>query len=436
VKPNTSSHTFAIGLSWLSRILIALGQFVLAREMFIYLGEARFVSYVAISGVLPWLAQLEFGFGSHLQTQIVQQIGSGVDRKTLQRTALGKFASASRFWVVFLMTIGWVFLLIFSPDKEKSQFAPLSLLVIALSSLGTIALSVGTKILYGLGSVIKASLLQLCSVLLSVICAFALRFSTSPGSPVVALILIPVASLIASVLFLFVFTGTANMQRDRSILSNVKGSAADFREAIPYAINTILSAAVLQIDLLVAARLLTGEALLQYMLLTRIFSAVMSLYSAGLSAAMPRLVVDAVAGNIKRFRQRLVAVVASGLLVVGGATICIVFCRNYIVAVMYPGSGIKLPLLLCLLFSALQVCRVFCDPLAISITTLGKVGVITNYLPIQAGLAISLAFVFARYWGGCGLLIGIILSFLGTALWILPSKLKRTLDEITAKACV
>ena len=181
-----------------------------------------------------------------------------------------------------------------------------------------------------------------------------------------------------------------------------------------------MAAAVLQIDYLILSQYSVPDDIVIYNLLNKIFFFGFFVYNALLTAIWPTFSYNISRGNIELIYKYTKRYLFIGLLYIILFTIIALFFIDYIKAFFLPNSDIKIPSLLVTVMGFYYLLRVWSDTFSMILQSANILKPFIIYVPIQAVISfISQVFLVKRY-GLYGIVLGLIVSFIFTAVWILP----------------
>jgi O-antigen/teichoic acid export membrane protein len=192
------------------------------------------------------------------------------------------------------------------------------------------------------------------------------------------------------------------------------------RRAWRFWVVAILSALVLQVDVLVISQLLLAKDVATYSLVAKIFALIFFGYSAMLGSLWPVFAEARAAGHWDNISQIARRYLVSGVAFMAVATLCLVGAMPWIVRILAPHSGIVVSATLILLMGIYYAIRVWTDMYTTILQCGNDVRVFWLYVPLQAIVGVSLQWVLASHYGLHGIVLGLIGSFALTAAWVLP----------------
>lgn len=414
--------------NWVNRGVAVLVQLATIPMLTRALGEQHFAVYVLVVSLVSWFALLDFGLGNALQNYVSEFKATG--RNVGGHAAFVLLVSAG------IIAVGWSLVVILSPVVAKILFAGIPSLerqygitAITVAGFGFVCYSVGnigTKVLYALGRGVFANLL-LIGTNLTVFAGIWLAVSYTPDN----------RKILATVLAYSGPTGVIALLVAATILwhlakwskEEIKHAGAELiKRARGFWLLALLGACVYNLDYFIMSQTLPPQEIAAYNILSRIFGAGASVYAGLLGATWPVWAELAVA---KKWHK-----LASGLriyliLAIGAAfflTVAMIFGIPALLPMLFRGEGIVLSLTSIILFGVYICLRAWMDTFAVALQSMNDMAILIKIAPVQATLSIVGQIVFSLFLGLDGILIGLILSSLLTAVWILP---RRFLSRVT-----
>jgi O-antigen/teichoic acid export membrane protein len=150
-----------------------------------------------------------------------------------------------------------------------------------------------------------------------------------------------------------------------------------------------------------------------------------SIYSAGLVTIGPRLAIYLLQRDKKSLQREMRRIELIGYIAVLLTAIVLIAFQRPVVAMILPGSSIQLHTSTITAFALLYLLRARCDLQAIVLLVGGNANVVSRFIPCQALIACVLMPVLAPIFGAPGVAWAVVISFVSTAVWILPRRLSQ-----------
>jgi len=430
------AHLFVAASAWASRVVGGLVQLVIIRVLLSYLGAPQYALFSVVASLGTWFALVEFGVGNSVQNRISAARAAGHERDVVLRSALPLLAG--------LLVTSTIALVIVGPPLQRFLFrrigvsggGPIGDYVIAVIGfvyIVTTLVNVSYKVFYGeLRGYIANAYITIANLLLLTTVILLQLVHLESSRLFWALLACTVPPAIVGVV------GSIQVYR-RYRLS---GTAVDWgvtralwNRAWRFGGFAAMSAAVLGIDYVIMSQTLPPAQIVQYNAASKVFGLIFFLYSSVLQASWPvcaealgRRDVSAVR---KLTRENLAA--GTALMLVG--TLAFVAGRSLIGGALLGSGGIAIPSGVIVAFGAYFLLRVWAETFATLLMSGDRLRVFWIYLPFQAAISALGQYSLSRYFGLYGILAGLILSFLLTAVWVLPWDSLKLLRQVSrAKA--
>lgn len=185
---------------------------------------------------------------------------------------------------------------------------------------------------------------------------------------------------------------------------------------------SFLSASTLAVDYFVISILLNSIDIVQYNIYSRIFMLILTVHGVLLAIEWPKISELIHSNLFEKARKKVFRILYLGSwLTVIGSIFIIVLIED--ILILLTGSivqGISYPLIITL--AIYMLIRIWCDTFSVGLLSVGETGSINKYIPFQAVISIFCQYIFTKFFGVSGIVLGLILSFLLTAAWINPLK--------------
>ena len=418
-------HLWVALSNWFSRAGGVAAQLVCLPLLTTLLAPAEFAAYAIAVSLMTWYQLTDLGFGNSAQNQIAEARARDEE--------VGTTIAAASLLGGAVLIAALVLLVPLSRLLDQALLGPLGLpassrtqLVLWLSGLLLVGFALGAiaqKMLYALGKGVYANLLGLFNSLAFLLLLWGVARHVEPSQRLLACVLSNTLPL--------GITGISTLawlaaRRARWDWPAVKSHFSRLRQrAWRFWLFALLAAATLNVDYLIMSRTLKAEEIATYNVLFRVYWVGMSLYSGLLIATWPVFSAMGVrsdhAGIARHIRLYLLA--GLGTLLIG--SVVMAAALPTILHWLAPGLPIQVSILTLALFSAYIGLRIWTDTYAVALQALNEVGIFLKVVPVQAMISIAAQWTLSRAYGINGILMGLILSFAFTVVWILPWKLKR-----------
>lgn len=400
-----------IFIGWIGRGLVIVLSLVNTRLLIELVDVEGLAAYAIIVSLAAWLTLLNLGMPTAVQNLISSSRANGLDTAKIKSTS---FILTCLLFAIFLPLVilfgylAWRHLLF--KYSFVTPFVVIQCCIFMLfSALGlfftqilyaehraTVAnlypainsgcVTIGLSILIGLGEKSFA------------IATFACFF------PMVIIFILGFAQAKISVCFNY----------DKKIIQQI------WNESKGLLLFASLSACTLAIDYIVMSNLLEPYDVAVYSLSSKVFMTVLTLQTVLLSTYWPQISEAMYSGDYNVARGKVFSVLKTGLLVGTVACATLILMLDWIVPILSGGKVKSVSVGLMLAWSLYVLIRIWSDTFSVGVLSVGKTKVINLYIPFQAISSIIAQYIFATHFGVVGIVLGLVLSFLLTAAWILP----------------
>jgi O-antigen/teichoic acid export membrane protein len=407
--------------------VIAASQLVVVRILLRSLGTEHYAVFALLYGLSGWYLLADCGVGFSIQNLISERRKRGGREPDLVLSA----ALAS----VILFIIEIVLLFLFRGLAGRAFLHQFSL---AAEEKGTLffvagalltAIGVGTisyRIWYGQQRGYLANLapgLGAVAGLLAVTCVSQFSIQHKLLWSLVAFIGPNSATAMAGVAVQL--WGSRDIDWAKAIRDSTPSIA---KRARRFWVFSVMAAGVLQVDYIVIARLLAPEQIIVYTVTTRIFLFVGTIYTSALYAVWPVFTELTFVGEWQPVKHHLKIYVASGMALVLVFSAVLLFNAQSVAHLLSPIHQIVIPRNLILLLAAYYIVRVWCDSFATVLQSMSDLKPLWISVPVQALLSAICECGLGAKWGACGIVAGLILSYLLTVAWWLPFKVSEHMN--------
>jgi O-antigen/teichoic acid export membrane protein len=418
-------HLWVALSNWFSRAGAVAAQLVCLPLLSTLLTPSEFAAYAITVSLMSWYKLTDLGFGNGAQNQIAEARARGEE--------VGTTIAAASLLGGAVLIAALVLLVPLSGVLDHALLGPLRLpassqtrLVLWLSGLLLVGAALGSiaeKMLYALGKGVYANLLGLLNSLAFLLLLWGLARHAEPSQRLLACVLSYTLPLGVTGISTLAWLAARRARWDWPAVKS-RFTSLGVR-AWRFWLFALLAAAVLNVDYLIMSRTLKAEEIATYNVLFRVYWVGMSLYSGLLTATWPVFSAMGVrkdhAGIARHIRLYLLA--GLGGLLIG--SVGMAAALPMIVHWLAPGLPIQVSILTLALFSAYIALRIWTDTYAVALQALSEVGIFLKVVPVQAMISIAAQWTLSQAYGINGILMGLILSYVFTVVWLLPWKLKR-----------
>lgn len=421
------NEIYVASSSWISKITTSLLGIISIRIFFEQIGNDGYAAFALITGLLGWFALLDLGIGNSVQNFISES-------RALKKSP-NKEISSSLFLVCIFSLVVVLFILVFgaqlgdhyfksigiSPEEKKMLFLS-SVILFFFQTLGTVAF----KMWYAFGKGYFPNLIQAFGYVLGFLFLVLCHNFGIYRDEIALNILGFLAPNAIFGLSAFVYFNAKYLKRkyfDKGSIIKV------FKRSKYFWLFSVLSALVLQVDILFASQYLDANDISEYNLLKKIFEIAFFLYSSLLAALWP---VTSEMLNQKRNFEAIMKllkylVIGIGLVLIVGLGLTL---GGSLVFKYLAGSNVIEPrLVLIWVFVSYYVLRIWTDTFVMVLMSINKLKLLMLITPIQVFIGCVCQYFLVMRYGSVGLMIGLCVSFILTVAWVIPLKVKDLLNS-------
>lgn len=410
-----------VGIGWASRLVSVSLALVNTRLLVDLAGLQGLAAQAIVASMAPWLMLFNLGLPASTQNLISEWRAQGRALEPLRSTAV-RLALAAFFAFVPLAVLAGVavkhYLLADYPTVATWSIAVacVCFLLVAVSALLTSMLyaehrGVWPNLMPGIAAILLFAALLTLNHTATHDVNIALAIYFAPGA----------LMALASLRFLDL-NWRVGFDREcaEALWKNAKG----------FLLVAFLGTATLSVDYIILSHTLTHEDLAAYNLNGRMFLVIPVIHAVLLSAAWTPIGDLYATKALAAARRYIWRVVQAGLALalVSGALTVLFAPRLLSMLSGHAVTGSALSLLL--LWWTYVTVRAWSDTFYTVLQSFGQTSALRNYLFVQAPVSVGLQLLLGARYGGQGVLVAIILSFVMTCGWYLPWKALR----LTAQA--
>jgi O-antigen/teichoic acid export membrane protein len=418
----------------MSRVVTATTGIFMIRFLTQSLGTQQYAAYAIFGGLLGWYSLADMGLGSSLQNHISEKRAQGeqYDQLIASSAALGLLFFLFSIAVLLISSgmLGSVILRkfdIFSYDQKRSYFIVFGFMSI-VASIGGISYRIWFAEQKGYLANFSPAIASFVSFLLVVAVSMSAKAHSlfwmllaGFGPPAV----LPMVAFVVQVARRTRATFTFDAAVVRPLL--VRG--------LKFLLYGALAAGVLQVDYLVMSQFLQPKDVVVYNLSSKIFLLMFFVYSSLLTAIWPVCAEASAANDWQTLLMHVRKTIALGIILVVVCTGIFLLFKDQIIAVLSPKEIVDVPVSLIMLFGFYYLLRVWCDAFTMVMHSMSYIRPFVIYIPVQASLNILIQILITKEIGVRGILIGLIASYILTAVWITPWVVFRKRRQRTATVC-
>ena len=425
--PLIPTHLVVAASAWVSRIVAAIAQLLVIRALLPFLGSQQYALFSVVTSLVTWFALVEFGVGNSLQNRISVARAEGRERDVAIRSALPLLGILFTISVLVLVLAGPVLQHFLFRRIGNGSSTPVPASAYLLSGIGfvyvvTTLANISYKVFYGeMRGYISNTYITAANVV-GLVAVIALRF-VDVGAQRLTWSLIawttpPALVGLAAAAHVYIKHGLGRARVDWSLTRDL------WRRAWRFGGFAAMAAGVLGVDYVVMSQTLAADQIVRYNAASKVYGLIFFLYTALLQATWPVCAEAFGRGDVATVRRMTRESLLAGTAIVALGTAAFAVARNVVIA-MLGAPGITLPLGLILTFGAYFLLRVWSDTYAMILMSRDRLRVFWLYIPFQAAISAIGQYLLARRFGVYGILGGLMLSFVCTAVWLLPIEYSR-----------
>jgi O-antigen/teichoic acid export membrane protein len=407
-------------VGWLSRLFTGFSQIISIAILLDYLGTDLYAVFAIMIGLQGWLALADCGIGSSLQNYISEARANNKDINVLLSNAV------IVIWVL-LVVVCLIFICIspllqylllhkIVPALARSQYYILMSAGVVI--IATTVFGISYRVLFANHKGHWAYFYQGVGPLVSVFAIVMIRHMNILQYRLLAVLmswLLP--QLIVS------FFSYAHSFPFKNVFKHI-----DYRLIKLLLIRgakfwgfSASAAFVLLMDYIIMSQTLTAKDITIYNILFKGFNMILFVYSAVLTAIWPEISEMFIKKQWVQANRILITNMLLGIFFVAACALLFLFARNFVMLILAPKTNLILPVTTIILFGFYAIIRVWTDSYAVALQSQSYLKVFWLCVPLQAVLSILGMYFLSLYYGLNGILLGLILCFLLTVSWILPT---------------
>lgn len=401
----------AVLAGWSARVVVVACGLLNTRLLLSVMDVPDYAAYAIVASLGPWVNLLNLGLPNTAQNEISQRRAEGSDYDALRQTVV----NAATFGALILGLLSWPLGLALQ-HTVLSDYANVSTFSLALMCFGLCLNGLGmvsNQILFALHKSIWPNVMPGVQALGTTALLLALTHTGRTGLDWAAM------SFAAPAALSFVLTARAAQTRPArgvnwTLLADV------LRRSGPFLLLAFLGAATLSVDYLIMASLMSGPEVVEYSLAGKVFTVLLSVHAVLLSTSWTALSDAHFRGEQHLVRRRIWRLLAAGMAVVLLPSAAILSFKQDVFSLITGASTFHISGTLLAVWTAYVALRVWCDTFALAHMSAGRLTLLNGYIPVQALTSIAAQWALGHAYGPVGVVLGLCLSFIVTAAWILP----------------
>lgn len=417
-----------MGSAWGSRVIIALMQILSIPLLLEYLGPLKYSWLVVAVSLQAWWLLTDFGVSASLQNAISKS-------RTMKKGDADLIVSAASIvipiTIILAIILGFwhkeMAGLLLPPTANRDGSGGELILGAGLFSLLLVLGNIGNRVFYARHKGYWANIIPALGSLITLAGLIALKSEQNNKSLILAMsVWIGPTAILSSGSFCFICLKAFYRSSGRPTLNICKNL---IKKGGEFTLFAIFGALTLQIDYLIIGKLLSDREILIYVIASKCMGIIIFFYGSVVQAFWP-ICSEASASNkwsvVDKILKKLI-VIGFVMTIIGSASIWIF--QAEIIKLIAPNQDLKFPILLWILFLVYALIRVWSDGFAMLMQSMNKMKVFLIYIPFQALISVYTQIELTEKFGLNGLLLGSIISFVFTSVWILPLAYKKIKND-------
>jgi O-antigen/teichoic acid export membrane protein len=406
---------------WLNRFIGAICQIVSISIALNYLGISNYAIFAIILGLQNWFTLTDLGFGFSLQNYVSEAKAKQEDMTALfNNSALAIciiFAIVATIFCVISPWLQYFLLRNIAPNLATSKYY--FLIFIGLILIGINVFGIGYKIFIGKQKGYLMYNYQTFAYLIGLLDIILVsKFNVGAESSKTFSML--VGWLSPSLIFsLACFFKCFKFNKIFAMI-DFKIIKKILQRGIKFWIFNIIVAFALMSDYLIISQTLNNEHIAIYNILAKSFALIFFIYSAVLTGLWPVLAELFVQKNKQKANNLIKKNLYLGFFVIIICTLIFLLFKNMLITILAPKSNLLLPASGILLFGIYYLLRTWVDTYATALLSQNSFKVFWISSSLQAIISVSGMYFFSLFYGLNGIIYGLILSLIVTAIWMLP----------------
>lgn len=400
-------------VGWAAKVLVIILSLVNTRLLVELVGVAGLAAYAIVASLSVWLTLLNLGMPTAVQNLISESRAKGLDVTAIKNTAFSAMSMLFFLLLPVVMVGGLLVKCVFLAGFEFVSVAAVIQVCILMfiSALGLLF----SQMLYAEHRALWANLYPAFNVLGITVGLFILRKLEVKDFDLV---------LIFYFLPLLLVFGLGAIQTRAFLIWKFDKDIARviWKKSRGLLVFATLSACTLAVDYLVMSNLLQPQDIARYNLSSRLFLTILTIHGVLLATAWPHVSELLHAQRLHEARKKLLHALHIGLWLGIASGVVLMAAMDWILPLLAGNKVEGVPVSLMLAWCLYILIRIWSDTFSVGLLCVGQTGPINRYIPFQALLSVLGQYVLTNLLGVTGVVLGLILSFLLTAAWILPKK--------------
>lgn len=411
-------HFVVAVTGWLSRIITAFAQIIVIRLVIEYLGQEAYAVFALLVGLTTWFTLAELGIGFSVQNFISEQRAGGHDPRVyvyvglvLSAIALGGIGIAVLIAAPILGPAYLTSATLWSATDKAWLFG-----VASVSLAGAALGSTAYKVWYGEQRGYLANISMALASVIGVAGAYTVVTSEYENRLLLAIaaFLTPTAILPQVIILVRIVASVGKCKFNPVLALSI------LRRGFGFWVFAVLSVCVLNIDYLVLSQLVDTSDIAKYAIIQKVFGFLLAIYGAVLIALWPEFAELWIKKRHDEIRRMLRRYITAGLIATSLFGAIFAVFRDHASRLVSGGEGLGLPAALIILMTVYCLLRIWTDTYAMALQSASDLRPFWCWVPVQACISVVAQISLGYKYGAYGVVLGLILSFLGTVAWVLP----------------
>jgi O-antigen/teichoic acid export membrane protein len=189
-----------------------------------------------------------------------------------------------------------------------------------------------------------------------------------------------------------------------------------------------MAAGVLSVDYIIMSQYLPAGDIVSYGITAKIFALAAFLYTSLYAALWPHFTEAITMGDWASVKRELKKSFLFGVTIVLMVTLILWAFMPDIIRILSPNEALLIPSSFILLFGVYHLLLAWVHGYAVILQSMSDTRVLLVWTTVQAGLSIFFQILLVQKMGMYGIVLGLILSFLLTAVWVVPKRVFHHFD--------
>lgn len=401
---------------WVARLMVLLLSLVNTKLIFDCVGTDGLAAYSIIISLTPWMTLMNLGLPITVQNSISRLRGVNSDYITMRDHSFGTMLVVAIALSPIPLFTGWmVHKYLLNNYLFVSEIAVM-VVYFLIFILGICQLM--TQVMYAEHEALWPNIYPAFAPAWTAMVLIIYR-NYSDYDLNALLLLIGLSNLLMPI----------HAARRLKIFSRIKFSldalAQQLLDSKDQFLFAVMATITLSVDYIVMSRILIAQDIVYYNLIGRLFMALMVVHGVLLSTYWTPVADLIHAGKNKEAKEKVRNILAQGLMLGAIGGLIIVTGMDFMAKILTNGKIEETPLSLSLAFWVYLIIRIWTDTYAMAVQSSGSVSNINKFIPFQASISVLGQYLLGPPMGALGIVVGLILSFVLTASWIIPRDFYR-----------